>query len=137
MTRTALPADVLHLMQHRRELLGLSDDDEDTLAAHRRRARSAVQDRRWAEDRERHYWARYRRQGDVRDATNVGARIARERERLHMSVDDLAEVTGMYPVEVEMIEAGEATVIRDQLIDIAEALFTSVAVLTGEEPARV
>ncbi|GAA1072249.1 helix-turn-helix domain-containing protein [Tsukamurella spumae] len=133
MSPSRLPADVQYLMRHRVVLAGAV---EDTHAEYAARVQAQARERRQREDREREQWARYRRLADD-GAETVGTRITRERERLHMSVDDLAEAAGMYEVEVEMVEAGEATVSAQQLADIAEALFTSVGVLDGTEPARV
>ncbi|MGZ9829512.1 hypothetical protein ACXYTP_21590 [Tsukamurella ocularis] len=129
---TRLPPDVLRLMRHRIELGAVEDTHREYVA----RVQVQAEERRALRERARDQWARYRRHAPERVA-NVGARIARERERLRMSVGDLAELVDMWEVELEMVEAGEAEASEAQLVELATALFTSVGVLTGEEPPRV
>lgn len=116
-----LPPDVQRLVQLRAALGAVEPTHGEYVA----RVRGQALDRQTRFARE-HPWQGHR-----------VLRIRHQRERLRMSVGDLAEATGLYEVEVEMIEAGEADVSAEQLIKIATALFTTVEMLEGREPWRV
>ncbi|TWS20687.1 helix-turn-helix transcriptional regulator [Tsukamurella asaccharolytica] len=118
---TRLPPDVRRLMRLR-AALGAT---EDTHAEYIERVRGQAQERHERFTRE-HPWTGHRI-----------LRIRPMRERLRMSAADLAEATGMWEVEVEMIEDGSATASAEQLVELACALFTTVAQLEGKEPPRV
>ncbi|WP_139057793.1 helix-turn-helix domain-containing protein [Tsukamurella pseudospumae] len=118
---TALPPDVERLMRHRAELGAV----EPTHREYVMRVRASARERHERFARA-HRWTGHR-----------VLRIRHQRERLRMSVADLAELVGMYEVELEMIEDGSATATEEQLVDIACALFTTVAQLEGREPWRV
>lgn len=119
---TALPPEVRYLVAHRVALAGAV---EPTHPAYVTRVRAGARARWDAAERE-HPWTGHR-----------VLRVRQQRERLRMSVADLAELVGMFEVELEMVEAGEAAASAEQLVEIATALFTSVEMLTGKEPWRV
>ncbi|CAM3727749.1 HTH cro/C1-type domain-containing protein [Tsukamurella ocularis] len=119
---TALPPDVRRLIAHRVALTGAV---EDTDREYVERVRAAARDRHEQFARA-HPWTGHR-----------VLRIGPMRERLRMSVADLAEAAGLWEVELEMIEDGSATASEEQLIELACALFTTVAELEGKVPPRV
>lgn len=65
----------------------------------------------------------------------IGRRISRYREMLGLTQQELADRVGKSRSYVAMIEAGQRTIVRrDLLIDFAEALGVSVADLAGSPP---
>ena len=63
---------------------------------------------------------------DPRLGRALGAQIRTERERLAWSADDLAEIIGLDPPILELIEAGSLRPTPRQLIQIARALGVSL-----------
>ncbi|MFD5317733.1 helix-turn-helix domain-containing protein [Streptomyces sp. NPDC127098] len=67
--------------------------------------------------------------------TDVGRRVARRRERLGLSRDEVAGRAGVAPQYLRYLEEHEASPSIGSLTRVARALDTTVAELSGAEPA--
>lgn len=66
----------------------------------------------------------------------IAARVTEAREYLELSHDELAEMVGVQPAEIQSIEAGEEQVSAALLADIAKALGRGLEFFTADVTAQ-
>jgi transcriptional regulator with XRE-family HTH domain len=70
--------------------------------------------------------------GDFEGWSDLGRRVARRRSELGLSIDQLADRSGMTPGYVEYLEHHAANVTAEALVRLASALDTTSAALLGQ-----
>ncbi|HEU5161032.1 MAG TPA: pyridoxamine 5'-phosphate oxidase family protein [Streptosporangiaceae bacterium] len=70
--------------------------------------------------------------GDMRDRSDLGRRVARRRDELGLTIDQLADRSGMTPGYIEYLEHHTANVTAEALVRLATGLETTGASLLGE-----
>jgi transcriptional regulator with XRE-family HTH domain len=74
--------------------------------------------------------------GDMRDRSDLGRRVARRRNELGLTIDQLADRSGMAPGYIEYLEQHTANVTAEALVRLATGLETTGASLLGEGVER-
>jgi transcriptional regulator with XRE-family HTH domain len=70
--------------------------------------------------------------GDTRDRSDLGRRVARRRSELGLTIDQLADRSGMTPGYIEYLEHHTANITAEALVRLATGLETTGATLLGE-----
>jgi transcriptional regulator with XRE-family HTH domain len=70
--------------------------------------------------------------GDMRDRSDLGRRVAKRRSELGLTIDQLADRSGMAPGYIEYLEHHTANITAEALVRLATGLETTGATLLGE-----